>query len=63
MPLQGILMEPLTTAARQTGQVGLVSNPSGQIAGMVTERRPAKDILMSLVEEAEETIEQLRTNV
>ena len=63
MPLQAILNEPLTVAARATGRLDLVSNSAGQVAGMITERRPAHDILMSLVEEAEETIEQLRSNI
>ena len=63
MPLQAILQEPLTVAARQIGRLDLVSNSAGQIAGMITERRPAKDILMSLVEEAEETIKQLQSNI
>ncbi|MDA1096387.1 MAG: nitronate monooxygenase family protein [Chloroflexi bacterium] len=63
MPLMGILNEPLNEAARQTGRLDLVSNSAGQIAGMIKERRPAKDILMSLVEEAEETIERLQSNL
>ena len=63
MPLMGILNEPLTLAARQVGRFDLVGKGGGQIAGMVTERRPAKDILMSLVEEAEETIDQLQSNI
>ena len=63
MPLMGILNEPLNEAARQSGRLDLVSNSAGQIAGMIKERRPAKDILMSLVEEAEETIERLQSNL
>ena len=63
MPLMGILNEPLNEAARQSGRLDLVTNPAGQIAGMIKERRPAKDILMSLVEEAEETIERLQSNI
>lgn len=63
MPLMGILNEPLSLAARQSEKFDLVNKPAGQIAGMVKERRPAKDILMSLVEEAEETIERLQSNV
>ena len=63
MPLMGIVNEPLTVAARKSGRFDLVTNAAGQIAGMVTERRPAKDILMSLVEEAEETIGQLQANL
>ena len=63
MPLMSIVNEPLSVAAKQAGRVDLLTNSAGQIAGMVTERRPAKDILMSLVEEAEETIGQLQANV
>ena len=63
MPLMGILNEPLGLAARQSGRFDLTNKAAGQIAGMITKRRPAKDILMSLVEEAEETIDQLRSNV
>ena len=63
MPLMSIVNEPLSVAAQQTGRFDLVTNAAGQIAGMVTERRPAKDILMSLVEEAEETIGQLQANL
>jgi nitronate monooxygenase len=63
MPLMSIVNEPLSVAARQTGRFDLVTNAAGQIAGMVTERRPAKDILMSLVEEAEEMIGQLQANL
>ena len=63
MPLMSIVNEPLSVAAQQTGRFDLVTNAAGQIAGMVTERRPAKEILMSLVEEAEETIEQLQSNI
>jgi NAD(P)H-dependent flavin oxidoreductase YrpB (nitropropane dioxygenase family) len=63
IPLQGILTEPFTLAARRAGRFDLVSNSAGQVSGMVTERRPARDILMSLVEEAEDTIERLQSNV
>ena len=37
--------------------------PSGQIGGMLKERRPARDILMDLVNGAEETIEGLQGNL
>jgi NAD(P)H-dependent flavin oxidoreductase YrpB (nitropropane dioxygenase family) len=63
MPLQGILMEPMTQAAKAIGRWDLVGNPSGQVSGMLTERRPAKDILMDMVEEAEDTIESMQQNL
>lgn len=63
MPLQGILQEPLTIAARNAGRWDLVGNPSGQISGMLTERLPAKRILMDMVSEAEDTIGFLQRNV
>ena len=63
MPLQGILMEPMTNAAKKAGRWDLVGNPSGQISGMLTERRPAKDILMEMVDEAEETIDAMQRNL
>ena len=63
MPLMAILNEPLSLGAKQSGKNDLVNKAGGQIAGMITERRPAKDIFMSLVEEAEETIEQLQSSV
>ena len=63
MPLMAILNEPLSLGAKQSGKNDLVNKAGGQIAGMITERRPAKDIFMSLVEEAEETIEQLQASV
>ncbi len=63
MPLQGIVQEPLTQAARAAGRWDLVGNPSGQISGMLTERLPAKRILMDMVSEAEDTIGFLQRNV
>ncbi len=63
MPLMSIVNEPLSVAAKAAGRIDLLTNSAGQIAGMVSERRSAKDILMSLVEEAEETIGQLQANL
>ena len=37
----------------------LINNPAGQIAGMLNRKRPAKDILLSMVREAEDGIERL----
>ena len=63
MPLQGLVQEPFTQAARDAGRWDLVGNPSGQISGSLTERRPAREIFMSMVEEARETIADLQHKV
>ena len=63
MPLQGLIQEPFTKAARKAGRLDLIGNPSGQIGGMLKERRPARDILMDMVNGAEETIEELQGNL
>ena len=63
MPLQGLVQEPFSQAARAAGRWDLISNPSGQIGGMLKERLPAKQILMDMVEEARETIGSLQGNI
>ena len=60
MPLQGILQEPFTQAARMSGRFDLVGNPSGQISGMLDRRRPAGDILRDMVDEAKVTIDGMQ---
>jgi NAD(P)H-dependent flavin oxidoreductase YrpB (nitropropane dioxygenase family) len=62
-PIQRLLQEPLLRAARRAGRWDLVPNLAGQVAGMLTERRPASEILLDLVEEAAATIEELGTMV
>lgn len=59
MPLQGVLMDDFIAAADAAGRADLVNNPVGQIAGMLKRKRPAKDILMSMVEEAEGVLDRL----
>ena len=63
MPLQGLIQEPFTRAARDAGRLDLIGNPAGQVSGMLTERRPAKAIVMGMVEEAEEAIGALQRNL
>ena len=58
-PIQRLLQEPLLRAARKAGRWDLVPNLAGQVAGMISERRPAREILLELVEEAAATIEEL----
>ena len=59
MPLQGVLMDDLISAAVEANRADLINNPAGQISGMLTKKRPAKEIVMSMVRGAEETIERL----
>jgi nitronate monooxygenase len=59
MPLQGVLMDDLITAAVNANRAELINNPAGQISGMLTKKRPAKEIVMSMVRGAEESIERL----
>ena len=63
MPLQGILMEPLYAGARQTGRLDIDAASAGQVGGMLKARRPAREILLDMVNEAEETIERMRGNL
>lgn len=61
MPLQGVLMDDFVTAAEAAGRSELINNPAGQIGGMLTRRRPARDILRSMVEEAEGVLDRLES--
>jgi hypothetical protein len=49
MGAQGIISGEISTAARAAGRVELTMNPAGQIAGMLSESRPAREILDGLV--------------
>lgn len=55
-PIQRLIQEPLLRAARKAGRWDLVPNLAGQVAGMLTERRPAREILLGMVDEAADTI-------
>ena len=59
MPLQGVLMGDFVAAAEAAGRIELVNNPVGQIGGMLKSRRPAREIMMSMVHEAESVLERL----
>jgi NAD(P)H-dependent flavin oxidoreductase YrpB (nitropropane dioxygenase family) len=59
MPLQGVLMDDFVAAAAAANRADLINNPAGQIGGMLRRRRPARDILLSLVEEAESVMRRL----
>ena len=61
MPLQGVLMDDFIAAADAAGRADLINNPVGQIGGMLKRRRPARDILMSMVHEAEGVLDRLQS--
>lgn len=63
MPLQGVLMQDFTTAAKAAGRWDLVNNPSGQIGGALTGIKPAKEIFQDMVVGAIETLQGLTQNV
>jgi NAD(P)H-dependent flavin oxidoreductase YrpB (nitropropane dioxygenase family) len=59
-PIQRLIQEPLLRAARKAGRWDLVPNLAGQVAGMLTERRPAREILLEMVDEAADVIAGLQ---
>jgi nitronate monooxygenase len=61
MPLQSILMDPLTESARQAVRWDVDAASGGQVGGMLTKRRPASEILLEMVSEAEETIARMKS--
>ena len=60
MPLQRVLMQDFVEAARKAGRYDLVNNPAGQVAGMVTVRKPAAQIMGELVEGATDVLQSLQ---
>jgi NAD(P)H-dependent flavin oxidoreductase YrpB (nitropropane dioxygenase family) len=56
MGLQGLLIQDLIYSIREAGRDELLMNAAGQASGMLTEIRPAGDILRSMVDEAAEII-------
>jgi len=63
MPYQKILMDDFNQAAATAGRWDLHSNPAGQIAGMLKERKPARQIFEELVEGTIATLKGLRHEV
>ena len=59
-PIQRLIQEPLLRAARKAGRWDLVPNLAGQVAGMLSARRPAREILLEMVDEAADTITTLQ---
>ncbi len=61
MPLQVVLMDDFIAAADAAGRSDLINNPVGQIGGMLKRRRPAREIMMSMVREAEGVLDRLES--
>ncbi len=59
MPYQKILMDDFNAAAAAAGRYDLHSNPSGQVAGMIDQTRPAAEIFADLVEGAVDALAAL----
>jgi len=62
-PLQRILMEDFQVAALAVKRDDLAFSPAGQIGGMITERRPAAEIVNDLVTGAIEVLKHLPTDL
>jgi NAD(P)H-dependent flavin oxidoreductase YrpB (nitropropane dioxygenase family) len=60
MGLQGMISGKIQRAAREAGKIELTMNPAGQISGMFSEMRPAKEIMEDLVESGARVLENLR---
>ena len=52
MPHQKVLMDDFLDAARRAGRLEVVSNPAGQIAGMLRETAPAAQIVRRMADQA-----------
>ncbi len=59
MPLQGMLMADFSAAAERAGRHDLVFTPSGQAAGLLSESKPAAQIMKELVVEAVSVLEAM----
>ncbi len=63
-PYQGVLIDEIRRAAEAADRVGVMCVPGGQIAGMLSEKniKPAKEILLEMVEEAGRILRQMANN-
>jgi len=63
MPYQKVLMDDFNEAASKLERDDLRSNPAGQGAGLITKRRPAREIMQELVEGTITSLGRLHTSV
>ncbi|HYC47412.1 MAG TPA: nitronate monooxygenase [Burkholderiales bacterium] len=59
MPLQGVLMGDFVAAAEAAGRYDLINNPAGQISGLLKKKRPGREIMLSIIREAEGVLDRL----
>jgi NAD(P)H-dependent flavin oxidoreductase YrpB (nitropropane dioxygenase family) len=52
MGLQGILVGDLLYSVRKAGRQELLMNAAGQVSGLLTQTRPAAEILLGMVSQA-----------
>jgi NAD(P)H-dependent flavin oxidoreductase YrpB (nitropropane dioxygenase family) len=62
MPLQPIVILPILDAAWEAKMADIVPAPAGQIAGMLNELKPAKQVVEEMVRGATEVLERLPLN-
>jgi NAD(P)H-dependent flavin oxidoreductase YrpB (nitropropane dioxygenase family) len=62
-PFQGAVIQEVTFAAQQSGRRDLTMNPAGQISGMLDHKRPAREIMDQIVEQASEIIQRLPADI
>jgi NAD(P)H-dependent flavin oxidoreductase YrpB (nitropropane dioxygenase family) len=60
MPYQKIMMDDFNESATRAGREDLISNPAGQIGGMLHERKPARQIMEELVLGTIERVRSMR---
>lgn len=56
MPLQWVLMDDFVASAEAAGRFDLVNNPAGQVAGMLRQRKPARQIVQEMVSQANQLL-------
>ena len=60
MPLQNLLVSEAHQRLMRSGQPDVVPMPAGQIVGRLTEVRPVADVMATLIQETDETLDRLR---
>ena len=63
MPLQGVLVGSFVKAATLANRWDLVNNPAGQVAGLLSEIKPAKKIMEEMVQGTINHLTELPDNV
>jgi NAD(P)H-dependent flavin oxidoreductase YrpB (nitropropane dioxygenase family) len=62
MPMQPIVILPILDGAYEAKMADIVPAPAGQIAGMLNELKPAKQVVEEMVKGAIEVLERLSLN-